>query len=166
VPFYVYIFPLFIVLFMLVYYGRLYAKGRAVGGGIGAGVQKAIIDKWQPVMGPGEMVIHLGSGQLQRSDMKTWLAWNIPLFRLIWPPVYYQMAITSQGRLLVGRVRSLGGLSQVAHLQGARVASATMDQEYAEVRYYSIVLATPAGPHGYTWVPEQFVQALGSGAVQ
>jgi hypothetical protein len=111
-----YLFPLLILGGLAFYYLRIYGKGKAAGGGLMEGFSIAAHEKWTSVLAPGEKISVFGAGMLARPAWQTLLASQIPLLRLVWPTVSYQLCVTDQGRLLIGKYNMLGQLpDQASH---------------------------------------------------
>jgi hypothetical protein len=106
-----YLFPLLIIGGMAFYYFRIYQKGKAAGGGMMAGFAAAAQEKWQAVLVPGETVKVYGAGFLSRPYWQALLASQIPILRLVWPTTSFQLCVTDQGRLLIGKYTTLGSLT-------------------------------------------------------
>jgi hypothetical protein len=106
-----YLVPLLVVGGMALYYLRIYQKGKAAGGGMMAGFAATAHEKWHGVLLQGETIQIFGAGVLARPYWQALLASQIPLLRLVWPTISYQLCVTDRGRLLIGKYGMVGTLS-------------------------------------------------------
>src|SRR5262249_45901837 len=103
-----FVIPLLVIVSLAFYYLNFYRKGKAVGGGLAAGVQASQEEKWRDHLQPGEHLQLWGTGVLWRPWWQYELGRQVPVFRLIWPVKMYQLILTNQDRVLLATVSSLG----------------------------------------------------------
>jgi len=108
----IYLVPLLIFAGIGLYYLNIYRKGKAAGGGFMAGVQAHHQDRWKAVLQPGEVLQVWGNGVLWRPWWQYWLARQVPLLKLVWPVKGYELVITDQNRVLVGRYTAIGTFAE------------------------------------------------------
>jgi len=168
------IFPLAIFGALGFYYFRIYQKGKAAGGGMMTGFQVAAQERWGGLIGPGEAIAAYGSGVLWRPYWQALLASQMPVLRLVWPTVVYEMVVTNQGRVLIGQSGTLGLKDSRAYERGTVRFDQVVEEKPGlamklnplyqafgkDHKTYEAVLLLPEGPRRLYSVPGGFVAAL------